>query len=331
MSIDSYPYSEWTQWPEEDVREWAEEIVTAFSLEKYEAASLLEELLSRAGHWRAPPDPIRYPVKMTEEIETSYTSAYIEWHAARTEAGERPNSIALEIFEQNRRLNRPWQRPNFVPTKWERTKVVGSGLSSRTYWAAKREGASLQESRRAGASSRKLMAKHPLRYEEHGMRSAMDEWLWQAGCIRLSHGNWMVPKSQEAERDGMWWYFEEVTSRLEMARRQIKAGEAERAAWHSLHAGRLFAEMELKASHDKFFKKHMTIHERQVDVGQASRKGSDELRRETWWKYRRMGYSAVKAGDQAGTELGCSERTIRRAFDDEYPEADFISQKQPQD
>lgn len=324
MSVDTYPYFEWTQWPEEDVREWAEELISAFKLDRYDAKGLLKEMLVRAGHWREAPEPARYPVKMTEEVEASYATAYIEWHAARTDAGERPNTIALEIFEQNRRLNRPWQRPAFVPTKWERKRVVGSGLSSRTYWEAKSEGAVLHERRRAGARSRKLMAKRPLRYEQRDMTSEMDEWLWRAGCVRLSHveDRWMVPKSQEAERDGMWWYYEAVMWRLEMARRQIAAGEAERAAWHSLHAGRLFAEMELKANYDDFFKKAQRTREAQADVGRSSRKGSPEQKQEAWWKYRRMGYSAVKAGEQAGAELGCSERTIRRAFDDEYPEFD---------
>lgn len=322
MSVDTYPYSEWTQWPEEDVREWAEELASAFNLEKFEAKSLLEDMLVRAGHWRDTPESSRYPVKMTEETEASYTAAYVEWHATRTEAGERPNSVALEIFEQNRRLNRPWQRPAFVPTKWERKRVVGSGLSSRTYWEAKREGAVLQESRRASASSRKLMAKRPLRYEERGMTSAMHEWLWQAGCVRLTHieGRWMVPESQEAERDGMWWYYEAVNSRLEMARRQVASGEAERAAWHSLHAGRLFAEMELKATHDEFFKKAQRTREAQSDVGRANRKLPPEVLKASWWKYRREGYSSTEAGIQAGNEYGVSERTVRRAFDDEYPE-----------
>lgn len=323
MSVDTYPYSEWTQWPEEDVREWAGEIASAFSLAKYEVASLLNEMLSRSGHWRAPPEPVRYPVKMSEETEASYTSSYIEWRSARSEAEERPNSIALEIFEQNRRLNRPWQRPNFVPTKWERTKVVGSGISSRTYWTAKREGAVLQESRRASASSRKFMAKHPLRHEESSMRSAMGEWLWQAGCIEMSHGHWMVPESQEAARDGMWWYYEEVTSRLAMARRQVEAGEAERAAWHSLHAGRLFAEMELKATHDEFFKKAQRTRDAQSDVGRSNQKKPPEVLQAAWWAYRRKGYTSTEAGIQAGNDCGVSERTVRRAFKDEYPDVEL--------
>lgn len=324
MSVDTYPYSEWTQWPEEDVREWAGEIIAAYKLEKFEANSLLEEMLSRAGHWRPRPDPVRFPVKMSEETEASYAAAYIEWHAARTESGERPNSLALEVFEQNKRLNQPWQRPVFVSTEWERKKVVGAGLSSRTYWEAKRKGAMLEESRRASSKFRSRMAKRPLRHEKLRMQSVMDEWLWQAGCVRLANwqDRWMVPKSQEAERDGMWWYCEAINWRLEMAHRQIAVGEAERAAWHSLHAGRLFAEMELKATHDEFFKKAQRTREAQSDVGRANRKAPPEVLKATWWKYRRDGYSSTEAGIQAGNEYGVSERTVRRAFDDEYPEID---------
>lgn len=322
MSVDTYPYAEWTQWPEEDVREWAEEIAAAFTLEKFEAASLLEAMLSRAGHWRPPPEPICYPVKMTEEAEASYTAAFVEWHAARTQENKRPNSIAVEKEEQNRRLNQPWRRPEFTPPKWERKKVVGSGLSARTYWEVKRDGSGAPMTRWWDAKARSRMSKRPLQHEKVNMSAQMDEWLWRAGCVRLAHweDRWMVPDSQKAERDGMWWYYEAVSARLAMAQRQIKIGEPERAAWHSLHAGRLFAEMELKASHDGFFKKQKLIHDRQVDYASARRKGqSDSERQEAWRKYRQQGYLPVEAGKLAGDELGVSERTIRRAFDDEYP------------
>lgn len=325
MSVDTYPYAEWTKWPAEDVREWAEEIAAAFALNEYEAASLLEDMLSRAGLWREPAEAIRYPIKMTDETEASYTAAYIEWHASQTEASERPNSIASEIVEQNRRLNRPWQRLASAPTKWERKKVVGGGLTSRTYWEPKLEGFMLKESRRARAQTRSMMAKRPLRHEKLSMASAMNEWLWKAGCVRLGHersGNerWMVPESQEAERDGMWWYYEAVNWRLEMAKRQIAAGEAERAAWHSLHAGRLFAEMEIKALHDEFFKKTLRTHEAQVDAGRASRAGgSDAERQACWQRYRDQGHKRKQAGEMAGSELGISETAIRRAFGGSYP------------
>lgn len=91
----------------------------------------------------------------------------------------------------------------------------------------------------------------------------------------------------------------------------------------ALRLGQTFTEMELRAAHNEPFTKAQRTREAQADSARARRKGSREQRQEAWWKFRRMGYSAVKAGEQAGTELGCSERTIRRAFDDEYPETNF--------
>src|SRR3546814_5596602 len=107
MSAPIYPYSEWRHWPEEDSREWASEIAAAFSLAKYQASALVGELLRRAGHWRAPPEPADFPKRMTEETEASYAAAFFEWHATRTDGDDSRNSVALEIFEQNKRLNKP--------------------------------------------------------------------------------------------------------------------------------------------------------------------------------------------------------------------------------
>src|SRR3546814_4564371 len=85
MSAPIYPYSEWRHWPEEDIREWASEIAAAFSLAKYQASALVGELLTRAGHWRAPPEPADFPKRMTEETEASYAAAFFEWTAKRTD------------------------------------------------------------------------------------------------------------------------------------------------------------------------------------------------------------------------------------------------------
>src|SRR3546814_15823563 len=69
----------------------------------------------------------------------------------------------------------------------------------------------------------------------------------------------------------MWWYYEAVMWRLAMADRQVKAGEAGRAAWHSVHAGRLFTEMELKANYDDFFIKAQRTRDAQADGGRSTR------------------------------------------------------------
>src|SRR3546814_11934756 len=92
--------------------------------------------------------------------------------------------------------------------------------------------------------------------------------------------------------------------RLAMADRQVKAGEAGRAAWHSVHAGRLFTEMELKANYADSFIKAQRTRDAQTDGGRSTRKRHKEERPRAWWKYRRHGYASVKAGDMDGRELG---------------------------
>src|SRR3546814_8814671 len=91
------------------------------------------ELLTRAGHWRAPPEPADFPKRMTEETEASYAAAFFEWHATRTDGDGSRNSVALEIFEQNKRLNKPQETREPTLTAWEKDRVVGSGLTERVF------------------------------------------------------------------------------------------------------------------------------------------------------------------------------------------------------
>src|SRR3546814_19228783 len=66
---------------------------------------------------------------MTEETEASYAAAFFEWHATRTDGDGSRNSVALEIFEQNKRLNKPQETREPTLTAWEKDRVVGSGLT----------------------------------------------------------------------------------------------------------------------------------------------------------------------------------------------------------
>ena len=322
MSFPAYPYSEWRRWPEEDVREWASEIASEFSLSKFEASALVDEMLSRSGHWSKPAEPAHYPKKMNEELEALYAASFLEWHACSTEENG-PEAVAIEIFQQNKRLNRPRDVREPKIAAWEKDRVVGSGLTERVYWKLTYDRVMIQEARTARKKMRKRLVRRPLSVEEERMTNEMREWLWWAGCVEISHDRWLVPDSQKTERDGMWWYYEAVLGRLAMAGRQVKAGEAGRAAWHSLHAGRLFAEMQLKANYDDIFIKARRTRDAQAEGGRSTRKGPKEARQEAWWKYRRDGYASVMAGEMAAEELGVSERTIRRAFDDEYPSMDM--------
>src|SRR3546814_4399640 len=62
---------------------------------------------------------------MTEETEASYAAAFFEWHATRTDGDGSRNSVALEIFEQNKRLNKPQETREPTLTAREKDRVVG--------------------------------------------------------------------------------------------------------------------------------------------------------------------------------------------------------------
>src|SRR3546814_1280656 len=96
-------------------------------------------------------------------------SSDLEWHATRTDGDGSRNSVALEIFEQNKRLNKPQETREPTLTAWEKDRVVGSGLTERVFWKVRSEGFVLQEGIRARKKMRKRMARHPLRVEEERM------------------------------------------------------------------------------------------------------------------------------------------------------------------
>src|SRR3546814_17528868 len=112
---------------------------------------------------------------MTEETEASYAAAFFEWHATRTDGDGSRNSVALEIFEQNKRLNKPQETREPTLTAWEKDRVVGSGLTERVFWKVRSEGFVLQEGIRARKKMRKRMARHPLRVEGERMANEMRE------------------------------------------------------------------------------------------------------------------------------------------------------------
>src|SRR3546814_9333385 len=65
-------------------------------------------------------------------------SSDLEWHATRTDGDGSRNSVALEIFEQNKRLNKPQETREPTLTAWEKDRVVGSGLTERVFWKVRR-------------------------------------------------------------------------------------------------------------------------------------------------------------------------------------------------
>src|SRR3546814_16045485 len=133
---------------------------------------------------------------MTEETEASYAAAFFEWHATRTDGDGSRNSVALEIFEQNKRLNKPQETREPTLTAWEKDRVVGSGLTERVFWKVRSEGFVLQEGIRARKKMRKRMARQPLRVEEERMAHEMREWLGGAGCGEIAQAKWLWPEAQ---------------------------------------------------------------------------------------------------------------------------------------
>lgn len=304
----SEAYADWTAWHLSDIIEYADQLAQEASLTDEERISLRENMWSEAGYdsWnKQGPKPrcADYPYKP-----------------------DRPKGLSVQRWlEAATAANRPIERPtwderlsyaerNLEAPKWA---AQGDGLTRR--WVLKR-GPFVSE-------RRGRLQSNPFSFEASSIYYSARALLWRTGHFEYQpYDGWIGPKGMNEPHVGLYWFYMRIV-RWRAACNHFsvsmsRAGRS-RAMFCALRLGQTFTEMELRAAHNEPFTKAQRTREAQADSARARRKGSREQRQEAWWKFRRMGYSAVKAGEQAGTELGCSERTIRRAFDDEYPETNF--------
>ncbi|HEV2569467.1 hypothetical protein [Sphingomonas sp.] len=168
--------------------------------------------------------------------------------------------------------------------------------------------------RRERKKRKRRLKRAPFSDDARQIRWQLDRFLWAFGCLRVGYSEWVLPPGACEPYAGVWWYNQEIELALQNAESQCEAGEPQRAAYHALRAGQLFAEIALRAAHNEFFEKQKAIHEAQVESARSRRRQSDEERRETVRKYMLEGDKPTEAARNAALELGVSMTTVRKAF-----------------
>ena len=115
--MEYYDYRTWIEWPEQDIRKYAQEIAAHHEPESGSAYTLTWRMLGRATGYPFPENEyLKYPCKMSAAKELDYRSQ-----------GEDEE----KIFARNQRFNQPFKSPTSRDRlKWE---GVGRGLTRRNF------------------------------------------------------------------------------------------------------------------------------------------------------------------------------------------------------
>jgi hypothetical protein len=298
--MEYYDFADWIEWPTEDIREYASEIAAANQLTAEQADHLGRQMTQKAGHWPILKERIG-PLKMSLDSEELFCSLGNE---------------NAEVFEQNKRLNRPYVAPKFDYGE-ARCRTVGSRLTQRIVkdWIRK-PAFFTKEERRA----KRRMASRPFMHLLSDLRNQIDEAYWRANCYPINYGTWLLWGDHDKPYESLVWYGSELERVYYNARKQAELGNIEAAMFHAFKVGVLNAELGILMARGATFEKYQAVKMAQRDAAIARKTVPDETRRETYWKFRKAGNKKVEAGRLAGQELNLSEPSIRSAFPDgKYP------------
>lgn len=304
-------YEDWIKWPLADIIEFADEIADSVNLPEDLRADLRSSMWGEAGYgswmkqgpWPRYFDFPRIPYFTREVPEDEEGWSDDEW----LEMCRRYN----EPIASTPRADDEGTRP-LPQDQWE---IRGDGLTKR--WVLKRDG--VWEHERRGGFQREPFSR--LAGNMYGQARAL---LWRTNHYCVGHSDyWLGPVGMNEPYVGLYWHYARMNrwrrASIHFARsasphaRQIEMFCAAQMA-------KTFTEMELRAQHNDQFVKDRRVRESQSDGGRRNQKAPPEVLRDAWRKYRRDGYTSTEAGIQAGEEYGVSERTVRRAFKNGYPE-----------
>jgi len=220
-----------------------------------------------------------------------------------------------EVFQENCRLNRPYNEPKLhFKGHWV---TVGSGLTRKQKLEIERESTYLRNSRRR---AQRQNAKHPFISMIVNVRQLATEAMWEANCYPIEEDVWLTPPNVDTPHEGLAWYSGEITREYYNARDQHDLGNTEYALWHAFKAGILYSELKLRMNHGLIFDKYEAVNSAQRNASLSRKVISDEARREAYWRHRRAGNKRIESGRLAADELGLSETSIRNAFPNKkYP------------
>lgn len=292
-----YDYHEWIHWPESDVREYAREIAAAQSLAADDANYLERQMAWKAGYWPDiyKPGPAG-PRKMDAEMEEQFRSMGDDDEA---------------IFNHNCSINEPkiYMRPKYDVDITEKT--IGIGLTRRRLAEVKPKNRTAKQWQ---YEQKKRIANDPFRHLHHRVRLLANEAHWQANCYPTSGGNWLIKKGNDEPYKGLVWYSNQLFEVFNNALNQMKIGNIQAAMLHAFRVGELCSQLEIRMVHGVTYEKYEAVKIAQSDAAQSRKIIPDELRRETYWRYRHEGNKRIESGRSAALELGLSEPSIRNAF-----------------
>ena len=293
--MEYYDYRTWIEWPEQDIRKYAQEIAAHHEPESGSAYSLTWRMLGRATGYPFPENEyLEYPSKTSAAKKLDYRSQ-----------GEDDE----KIFARNQRFNQPFKSPTSRDRlKWE---GVGRGLTRRNFLRTVVES---KYSRRERLRARRKFGKRAFSVAAREAGMISDDALWVANCYPLGAGDWLLSTGERQPFEGLIWYSSQLNLALWNASAQAANGATQAAMWHAFRAGSLKAELEQRLAHAATFEKYQAVNSAQRDAGKSRKIVPDELRRDAYWRHRRMGAKKVEAGRLAGNELNLSEPSIRAAF-----------------
>jgi hypothetical protein len=299
--MEYYDYFTWIEWPETDIREYASEIASDNLISAEWAKRLAARMAERAGYMETRPERIG-PKKMSEESEQLFRSI-----------GEED----ADIFAQNQRLNRPRVPPIYDPGEM-RQKILGAGLTQRFTREWVREPTIFRVERKR---ARRKRAQRPYLHLISEIRALCEDAMWQANCYPVGAGEWLIWGDHNRPYESLVWYSEQLEQFYYNGRKQAELGNIEAAMFHAFRAGVMHTELTLLMARGTTFEKYLAVNSAQRDAAKSRKTISDELRQETYWKFRKAGNKKVESGRLAGAELGLSEPSIRNAFpDSKYPD-----------
>lgn len=302
-SMSFYDYRDWSEWPEADVKEYAQELASFYNLAAEEAAYLTQRMLDEAGH---------YPLPGWKKVGPKKSSAEQE------ELSRALGESDADRFEQNVRINRPMKIDGLAVEEPSYT-TVGNGLTKRL---TRRGGFSKQLSTEFNKRQRRN-ARHPFSSLNPEIRNLSNKALWQANCIPVSSVDWLVRPIDRKPREGVWWYVKQLEHAYYNAREQAKLGNFEGAMWHAFRAGELKSELEIRLAHGELYEKYEAVRSAQREAGKTSATATNEEKQAAYRRQRaaNRAISNTEAARRAARELGYKGPTaIVRAFPDGLPD-----------
>lgn len=261
--MERYDYHDWIQWPEADVREYAQEIAENARLTAQQTAYLARRMADEAGYWDlASSEGSMGPQKLGERAEE-----FIRLDGSNDAA----------IFEINVKINRP-RRPADL---FEQDVIMkaGAGLTTRHWRETVKASNYIWKKYRVARRNR---SRHPFRWMRNHIRQTAERARWTANWYPIERNIWLASGTHAEPYEGVAWYAETLEVAYMNATNQAQLNSVEGAMWHAFRVGQLLADLEIRLSYADSYDKSMATRRAMLEgakAGAAARRlAADEER-----------------------------------------------------